>query len=97
MADLFKKQFPGWENRAAMKAPTGTWGEIVNDSSFSPLAATVVILIGLAVWRKAKRKNYSAATYIAQPIFHAGTLSEGRQTGLLNGRDVHKHVFPAVV
>jgi len=30
-----------------MKAPTGTWGEIVNDGSLAALVATVVTLIGL--------------------------------------------------
>ena len=57
-----KSNSPGWENRAAMKAPIGTWGEIVNDSSLAALVATVVIFIGLVVCRKAKRKNHSAAT-----------------------------------
>jgi len=42
-----KSNSPGWDNRAAMKAPTGAWGEIVNGGSLAALVATVVTLIGL--------------------------------------------------
>jgi hypothetical protein len=56
--------------------PVGSRGEIVNHSSLARLVATVVILIGLAIWLKAERNKLFGCHVNCPTDFSASSKGE---------------------